>query len=80
MAERFEIAHLVDPTHKLPIPGTARFFSDAAAGERIDTFDPFWIGRLNDKSVALGPRPETPKANPSVVAPPPASAPAAKPV
>lgn len=79
MAERFEIAHLVDPTHKLPIPGTARFFSAAAAGEKIDTFDPFWIGRLNDKSVALGPRPEAPKGNAPAAQPASAIASAAKP-
>ncbi|VTZ27904.1 hypothetical protein MPC4_80157 [Methylocella tundrae] len=56
MSERHVQAHLVHPSHKLPVPGTQRFFSADDAGETIDTFDSFWLMLLHDGSLALGPR------------------------
>jgi hypothetical protein len=54
-----EFAVLSDPSHLLPWPGNpSRLF--AAAGEMIDTDDPFWIGALADGSVRIAPLPAPP--------------------
>jgi hypothetical protein len=57
MSERFVIVHLTNPAHRMPMPNAPRLFSAADAGETVDIWDAFWIGRLKDKSVTLGPRP-----------------------
>lgn len=55
--DRIVSAYLVDPEHKLPIPGSSRFFSADDAGEKIDTWDQFWRNLLRDGSLKLGTRP-----------------------
>ncbi len=51
MTSRFIHARLADPSHKLPVPGTARLFSTALEGELIDPIDAFWAGLLADGSL-----------------------------
>lgn len=63
--ERYVQTHLVDPTHRLPMPNSQRFFSAADEGELVDRFDLFWIGLLADGSIALGPRPAAPEPEPA---------------
>ena len=52
MSERIRRARLADLSHRLPMPGRVPFSQDAA-GEPVDTFNPFIIGLLNDGSLVL---------------------------
>lgn len=49
MTDRYIDVVLADPSHKLPMPGAARFFS--AEGEKVDSWDPFWLALLADGSI-----------------------------
>jgi hypothetical protein len=70
---RRAFALLVDPTHRLPVPGRpGREF--AAEGETIDADDPFWLNCLADGSIAFG---EPPVEMPAPVEAPLAEAPIA---
>jgi len=42
---------LADLTHSLPVPGTARLFSQEPEGEEVDISDSFWAARISDGSV-----------------------------
>lgn len=46
-------ARLANPEHKLPVPGTQRFFSVADDGEKIDLNDPYWQLCITDGSLVL---------------------------
>jgi hypothetical protein len=53
---RFKRAWLVDPTHRLPMPKSARLFSPARGadgGEIVDTHDLYWRLPLADGSLTL---------------------------
>lgn len=73
--ERFVFARLVNPDHKLPIPGSKRFFS-ATEPEQVDSHDPYWRLPLVDGSLKRVPPPAPPAAAPvSEAAPAAADAP-----
>lgn len=55
MTARYFRVHLVDPTHRLAMPGTQRLFNQGPEGEVVDVTDSFWDALLADGSLALGP-------------------------
>lgn len=69
--ERFVFARLADSTHKLPVPGTRRFFS-ATEPEQVDSHDPYWRLPLADGSLRRVPAPKAAEAE-ALGAPPGAS-------
>jgi len=79
MPNRYVQVHLVDPSHKLPVPGTKRLFPTAPEGELVDIYNPFWQALLKDGSVARGARPAPPPQEAAASAPQEAPAPAPAP-
>jgi hypothetical protein len=53
MTERFIDVVLADPSHRLPLPGSASLFPET--GARVDTWDPFWLILLADGSLMPAP-------------------------
>jgi hypothetical protein len=55
MTDRYLDVVLSDPSHRLPMPGTARLFS--ADGEKVDSWDGFWLMLMADGSIKPKPAP-----------------------
>jgi len=64
MTERYIDVVLADASHKLPMPGVPRFFS--VEGERVDSWDPFWLALLADGSIERKPDPAPEPEQPEV--------------